>query len=434
MNERPHLLLIEDDPVLGEALMQRLRLEGFDPVLAASGAAAIAAVAARRPAAIISDIRLPDMSGETVYRQLLPSTAAAPVFFMTAFGEVSQAVRLVKAGARDYLTKPVDVDALVAALRAACAETAPVADDECLGRSPAMAAAEAFLRKTAKVDLPVLLLGESGVGKEVAARFLHARSARTGPFVTVNCAAILQGLMESTLFGHEKGAFTGALARQAGLAEASADGTLFLDEVAELPVDMQAKLLRLVQERAYLPVGAVREKRFDGRLVFATHADLAARVAAGTFRQDLYYRINVLEIEIPPLRERVEDIPDLATRLLRAVERRLGTRTHHLAPAALERLAAHSWPGNVRELRNRVERAAALAETEELGAADLFPERRLATQTEEPAGSLQDAVDQATKARILAALRDADGNRAEAARILGVSRTTLWKRMQELGF
>ncbi|BBK41336.1 sigma-54-dependent Fis family transcriptional regulator [Allostella vacuolata] len=436
MTPPPRILLIEDDPILGPALMQRLRLEGFDPVLAATAATAIAAAAARPPDAIISDIRLPDMSGETVFRRLLDSAAAAPTFFVTAFGEVAQAVRLVKAGARDYLIKPVDVDALVAAVRAATSSGAATEEDAGpgLGRSPAMRAVEAFLAKTAALDLPVLLLGETGVGKEVAARFLHARSGRPGPFAAINCAAIPRELLESTVFGHEKGAFTGATARHAGLAETAAGGTLFLDEVAELPAEMQAKLLRLVQERTYRPVGGGRELAFEGRLVFATHADLPALVASGAFRQDFYYRINVLEIVVPPLRQRPEDLADLAARFLRAADERLGRGPHHLAPAALARLAAHAWPGNVRELRNRVERAAALADHAEIGPADLFPEQGLATPGGEDGDrSLQAAVDEAARRRIAAALRDAGGNRSEAARLLGISRTTLWKRMQELG-
>ncbi len=431
MRERPIILLIEDDPVLGPALAQRLRLERFEPRLAATGSAALADAQLRRPAAILSDIRLPDMTGEEIYGRLLAVTGACPIFFMTAFGDIAQAVRLVKAGARDYLTKPVDVDALVAALRAACAEGAPVDAAEGLGRSPAMNAVENFLRKAARVDLPVLLLGETGVGKEVAAQFLHRASDRAGPFIAINCATIPRDLMESTLFGHEKGAFTGAAARHAGLAEEAAGGTLFLDEIAELPTEMQAKLLRLVQERTFLPVGSTKEHRFSGRLVFATHAELAAQVATGTFRQDLYYRINVLEVRIPPLRERADDVAELAERFLGAIRQRLGLGSRHFAAAALAKLGAHDWPGNVRELRNRVERAAAMADGDEIGAADLFPEH--APTTDDATRSLQQAIDQAIRARIATALREAGDNRGEAARLLGISRTTLWKRMQALG-
>jgi len=440
MNGPPRILVIEDDPLLGPALLQRLRLEGFAPRLAATGASALKEVAQRSFAAVVSDIRLPDMTGEDVFRRMLDSTGLLPVLFVTAFGDVDQAVRLMKAGARDYLTKPVDVDALVAALRAVVGEragppptgaAAPAPDADTLGASPAMRRVEAMLRKIADLPMPVLLRGGTGVGKEVAARRLHALSARaTAPFLAVNCAAIPKDLLESTIFGHEKGAFTGATARQPGLAERAGQGILFLDEIAELTPDMQAKLLRLVQESSFLPVGAGAELPFRGRLVAATHADLAARVAAGQFREDLYYRINVVEIVIPPLHERAEDVAPLAEAFLREASARFGRGTQGFTPEAAAALAAHAWPGNVRELRNRVERAVALAEGPELGLDDLFPEGSLdlpapAAATGE--GSLGNAARDAIRKRVLEALARSNGNQAEAARLLGVSRTTVWK-------
>ena len=431
------VLVVEDDPVLGPALVQRLRLEGYRPRLAETGAAALREAAALRPDAVISDIRLPDLSGEEVYLRLVAELGALPAFFMTAFGEVAQAVRLVRAGARDYVTKPVDVDRLMQALGAALAAPRPAAPEPAaadgLGVSPPMREVEALLRKAARVDVPVVLTGETGVGKEVAARFLHAASARAAqPFVALNCAAVPRELAESTLFGHERGAFTGALARQAGVAERASGGTLLLDEIAELPLDLQAKLLRLGQERAFLPLGAAAERPFAARLVCATHADLAAQVQAGTFREALFSRLNVITVEIPPLRRRPEDLPWLAERLLAEAVARFGLGPRHLAPAALAALADHDWPGNVRELRNRIERAAALADGPEIAPADLFPEQRLAP---EPGSQplLGAALEGATRAAIADALQRAGGNRAEAARLLGISRTTLWKRMRELG-
>jgi DNA-binding NtrC family response regulator len=436
----PYVLVVEDDDVLGPALMQRLRLEGFRPRLAATGRDALAALAEPVPPhAVVSDIRLPDMDGEAVYRHLLDAHGALPVFFITAHGQVGQAVRLIKAGARDYLTKPVDVDALVAALRAACPAAKPGAGADAgpggaLGVSPAMRRVEATLVKAARVDIPVLLTGETGVGKEVAARLLHAASDRAGePFVAVNCAAIPRDLVESTLFGHERGAFTGAVAPGAGLFARAGRGTLFLDEVAELAVEHQAKLLRAVQERSFLPVGAREERPFEARLVSATHADLAARVAAGTFREDLLFRINVVEIRVPPLRERPEDLPDLARRLLDEAVARFGIGRRELGPDGIAALADHDWPGNVRELRNRVERAAALSDGPVLGPADLFPESALEPARPAGPGTLDEALSAATRARIEEALRRAEGSRGQAARLLGVSRTTLWKRMRELG-
>ncbi|MBU8542123.1 MULTISPECIES: sigma-54-dependent transcriptional regulator [Roseomonadaceae] len=432
------VLVVEDDPVLGPALVQRLRLEGFRPRLAATGAEALREAAALRPDAVVSDIRLPDMSGEAVYLRLVADLGALPAVFMTAFSEVAQAVRLVRAGARDYLTKPVDVDRLVEALGAAMAESpAPQrmeAAGPSLGISVAMREVEALIRKAARVDAPIVLSGETGVGKEVAARFLHDVSARADePFVALNCAAIARDLAESTLFGHERGAFTGAVSRQAGVAERAGAGTLLLDEIAELSLDLQAKLLRLVQERRFLPLGAAAERPFAARLVCATHADLAAQVRAGRFREDLFYRLNVIPVEVPPLRHRTEDLPWLAERLLAEAVTRFGLGARHFTPTALASLADHEWPGNVRELRNRIERAVALTDGDDIGPADLFPERRL--EGDSPAGSsrLGAAINDATRDAIAEALQHAGGNRAEAARRLGISRTTLWKRMRELG-
>ena len=435
------VLVVEDDPVLGPSLVQRLRLEGYRPRLASTGKEALREAASLRPDAVVSDIRLPDMSGEDVYRRLVADLGAVPTFFMTAFGEVAQAVRLVRAGARDYLTKPVDVERLVEALGTAFTGGAgPAHGTEVvsLGVSPRMRAVEATLRKAARVDAPVVLTGETGVGKEVAARFLHAVSARAAePFVAVNCAAIPRDLAESILLGHERGAFTGAVSSSVGLVERAGAGTLLLDEVAELSPDLQAKLLRLVQERSFLPVGAAQERRFAARIVCATHADLAALVREGRFREDLYYRLNVIAVALPPLRLRPEDVEVLAALFLREATCRFGLGPRRLGPGALAALRDHDWPGNVRELRNRIERAVALAEGEDLGPADLFPELLL-----EPAevtvavsrdGTLDTALDRATRAAIVDALRRSAGNRAEAARLLGVSRTTLWKRMRALG-
>jgi DNA-binding NtrC family response regulator len=437
------VLVVEDDPVLGPALLQRLRLEGYRPRLAATGAAALQEAAGLRPDAVLSDIRLPDMSGEEVYRRLVAELGALPAFFMTAFGDVAQAVRLVRAGARDYLIKPVQVDRLMEALQAALQAAAPATpepdgDVPALGVSPPMRVVEATLRKAARVDVPVVLTGETGVGKEVAARFLHAASPRAAqPFVAVNCAAIPRELAESTLFGHERGAFTGAVTRNTGLAERAGDGTLLLDEVAELSPELQAKLLRLVQERSFLPVGAAAERRFAARIVCASHADLAERVRAGAFRQDLFFRLNVIPITVPPLRRRPEDLPMLAQRFLDEAVARFGLGPRHLTAAALSALADHDWPGNVRELRNRIERAAALAEGEALVPADLFPELTLEADNgaalQQPAGTLDTALADAARAAITDALRRSGGSRAEAARLLGIARTTLWKRMRELG-
>ncbi len=414
------ILLVEDDPILGPALLQRLALEGFDAQLAATGASAIATARARTPDIVLSDIRLPDFDGEALWRKLVEAIGPVPTWFMTAHGDIAQAVRLVKAGARDYLTKPVDIDALIAALGGAQIPRRT----ESLGRAPAIRALEAQLQKAAHADLPVLLSGETGSGKEVAARFLHEAGAHaTAPFVALNCAAIPRDLAESLLFGHEKGAFTGAVGRRQGVAEEAAGGTLFLDEIAELPLDLQAKLLRLVEAREFRPLGAKVDLPFRARIVAATHADLAERVRAGAFREDLYFRLNVIALIVPPLRARAEDIAALAQGFLPTAPRKA------FAPEAIEALLAHDWPGNVRELRNRVERAAALGDGDMIGVDDLFPETTLdfAAPREASAGTLDAAAKAAIKDRVRDALAKTGGNRSEAARLLGVSRTTIWK-------
>ncbi len=440
MPDRLQVLIIEDDPVLGPSLLQRLRLEGFAPRLAPTGEAALKEFRRNPPAVVVSDIRLPDMSGEDMFFAMLETAGLLPVYFVTAFGEIDQAVRLIKAGAKDYLTKPVDTDALVDMLRNATQGARPSMPDagDASGvtaradteRSAAMRQAARVLAKFARSDLPVLLRGETGVGKEVAARRLHALSRpEDSPFVAVNCAAIPAELMESTLFGHEKGAFTGATARKPGLAELAGEGSLFLDEVAELPPDLQAKLLRLIQECRFLPLGAAAEASFRGRIIAATHAEIEARIAEGRFREDLFYRINVLELILPPLRERAEDLPHLAAALLDEANARLQEPPKTMLPETLAALQSHDWPGNVRELRNRIERAVVMAEGVAISPEDLFPERlhKKAAEPECAPAALQDTARDAVRKRVQAALEATGGNQTEAARLLGVSRTTVWK-------
>jgi DNA-binding NtrC family response regulator len=433
------ILLIEDDNVLGPALLQRLRLEGFAPRLVTNGRQALEELARSRPDVILSDIRLPDMNGEDIWRRMLERNGPLPTFFMTAYGEIEQAVRLVKAGARDYLTKPVDVDALVKAIMEICdgstepREPSPPSDARprpapSLGGSPAMRAIEAQLAKAARSSLPILLVGETGTGKEVAAQFVHRQSDRADrPLVAINCATIPGHLAESVIFGHEKGAFTGATARHIGVAEEVGDGTLFLDEIGELPLDLQPKLLRLIEARSFRPLGAKADIPFAGRIVSATHADLGERVAAKTFREDLYFRLNVLTFRLLPLRDRAGDVLSLAELFVAEAGTRTG-RAITLGSDLRAALLAHDWPGNIRELRNRIERAVTLSDAAVLGVADVFPETTLdqVVSTGDD-GSLHDTARAAIRARVQAALRQTNGNQSEAARLLGVSRTTIWK-------
>jgi DNA-binding NtrC family response regulator len=441
------ILVIEDDEILGRSLEQRLVLEGYRAQWAKSVAQALSLIALRTPDAIMCDIRLPDGDGESLMRDVFARVGAVPTIFMTAFGGIDQAIRLVRMGARDYISKPFEMDDVVeklAAVTGGVEEPLAEANFATFGMSPATAATRRLLERVADVDLPVLLLGETGSGKEVAARFLHESSGRAkAPFVAVNCAALAPELVDSALFGHERGAFTGAAARHLGFAETAAGGTLFLDEIGELDGPLQAKLLRLVQEREFIRVGDVRPQPFTARLVCATHRDLEAAVASGAFREDLWYRINVLTIRLPALRERAEEIAPLLERFVAEAGPRL--RGSRLAPApdAIAAAMAYDWPGNVRELRNRVERAVALAEGNSIGAADMFPDGKAMpsspSQSAPGAGAGGEALtlaavrEAAEKAHIEAVLRTTGGSIQETARRLDVSRTTLWEKMRRLG-
>lgn len=430
------IAVVEDDPLLGPSLVQRFAVEGIAAQWWRSGEEALAGFGRHRPAVVVCDIRLPDLDGETLFARSAQLLGGVPFVFITGYGDIEQAVRLVRAGAVDYIAKPFAVDELIEKVRSLLASEL-AAGEGVLGASPQMRRIEALLRRIAAIDSHVLLLGESGAGKEVCARFLHARSPRaSGPFVAVNCAAIPGELVESELFGHERGAFTGALGRHIGHVERAAGGILFLDEVGDLPLAAQAKLLRLVQERSFMRVGGERPLPFTARLVCATNRDLEAEVRAGRFRADLYYRINVIPITVPPLRERHEDILPLITHYLREFADRFESPVRGLTTAAEEAAVAWHWPGNVRELVNRVERAVALATSTRLGVEDLFPERatwhRDAEGASEPV-TLSAARDAAERRHIRRVLVRTGGRVGEAARILGVSRTTLWEKMRRLG-
>ena len=371
--DRPRIGLVEDDPIMGESLVQWLSVEGYEPAWWRTGAEAMAGLQDRAPDALICDMRLPDMSGEDVFRSAVPRLRDMPVLFITAYGDIDQAVRLIRAGADDYMTKPFDIREFLARLKHLM-KRRPSETVSVLGASPAMQEIEALLRQIAPIQSSVLFTGESGVGKEVAARFLHSVSPKaTQPFMAVNCGAIPAELMESELFGHEKGAFTGAHARHEGYAERAKDGVLFLDEVVELPLALQTKLLRLVQERVFHRVGGERPIEFKARLICATNADIDRAVRDGRFRQDLYYRLNVIPVHIAPLRDRKDDILPLARAFVAEHAAAFGSAVRGLTTIAEDALLAHAWPGNVRELRNRIERAVALSNGPWLGPNDLFP-------------------------------------------------------------
>jgi DNA-binding NtrC family response regulator len=429
--ETVSIAVIEDDPIMGESLNQYLELEGCKVEWWRSGQEALAGLRRGAPDLVICDIRLPDMSGEDIFRTVSSESAAPPFLFMTAYGQIDHAVSLIRAGAGDYVTKPFELDDLISRARALISRR-PTVSNGILGLSHQMRRIEMLLGRVAGRNTPVLFTGETGSGKEVCARHLHCISdAASRPFVAVNCAAIPDNLLESEVFGHEKGAFTGANSRHLGYAERAQSGTLFLDEVAELPLQLQAKLLRLLDERRFYRLGGEAVVPFRARVVCATNRDLATEVAAGRFREDLYYRINVVTVAIPPLRERPEDIQLLMHRFFTelAIE---NPDLRGLSSGAEATALAHRWPGNVRELRNRLDRAIALATGPWLMPLDLFPE--IVRSGSLPSGrSLAAARDAAEQQEIERALKETNGQIAEAAKLLGVSRTTLWERMRRFG-
>ncbi|RDY68919.1 sigma-54-dependent transcriptional regulator [Lysobacter soli] len=381
MAETRSALVVDDERDIRELLVMTLGRMGLRCDTASTLGEARGQLARNRYDLCLTDMRLPDGSGMDLVAEISQKHPETPVAMITAFGNVEAAVEALKAGAFDFVAKPVDLAVLRDLVRHALdlnerRKSAPPADivaARLYGQSPAMATLRGTIAKVARSQAPVYIVGESGVGKELVARTIHAEGARsTGPFVPVNCGAIPAELMESEFFGHKKGSFTGAHADKPGLFQSADGGTLFLDEIAELPLAMQVKLLRAIQEKSIRPVGANAEVPVDVRILSATHKDLAALVADGRFRQDLYYRINVIELRVPPLRERQDDLPGLAEKVLQRLSLAQGrVFPPTLSADALDTLRAYAFPGNVRELENILERALALAEGDSLTAEDL---------------------------------------------------------------
>ncbi|AUN95198.1 sigma-54-dependent transcriptional regulator [Pseudazoarcus pumilus] len=423
------LILIEDDPIMGESLQQRFEIEGFEVLWCRRLAEADEALQ-RTPAAVVSDVRLPDGIATDWFVRLPATIRAIPWVFLTGYGSVDDAVASMRAGAREYLTKPFDVERLVALVHTLACSADPAEDDAVLGVSPAMRRIEAMLRKVATQRAAVLLSGESGVGKEVAAQYLHALDARTdkGEFVAVNCAAIPETLLEAEFFGYEKGAFSGAQRSHRGYLERAHRGTLFLDEVAELPASMQAKLLRALQEKCFFRLGAERATHSDFRILAATNRDLYTEMNAGRFREDLFYRLAVLRIPIPPLRERPEDIRWLAERMLARLVAEQG-RPLAMSETFLRDLMARDWRGNARELQSWLEQAVVLSDNGLLDAppTDAAP----AATPSDGIKPLQHVVEGAERVHIRRALQHCEGSVGKTAEALGISRKTLWEKMKK---
>lgn len=428
----PFVALVEDDPVMGQSIVDWLGVEGYQVRWFRSGAEALRSLADGAPDLLLCDIRLPDMTGEAIHTA---TGGGLPTIFITGHGDVGQAVRLMRAGAADYITKPFDIEALLRRIEQLLAPRWCATEGFRLGEAPAIRQVERMLRRVAMIDSTVMLTGPSGSGKEVAARFLHEEGTQAAaPFVALNCAAIPNELLESEIFGHERGAFTGAAQRREGMAERAGPGTLFLDEVAELPPALQAKLLRLLQERSFRRVGGERDLPLRARVLAATNADLTARMREGRFREDLFFRLSVISIAMPPLRERPEDVLPLARRFLGEFGERFGRLPRAFSTLAEDALSGHDYPGNIRELRNRVERAVALAEGDWIGPGDLFPERlpERARAVHAPGMSLSEARDSAERRAILDALAATGGDVAQAALRLDVSRSTLFEKVKRL--
>lgn len=423
--------LVEDDPIMGESLVQSLALEGCHVDWWTTGNDALRGLRASSPDLVVCDIRLPDTNGETLYRQLAETSLVPPFLFVTAFGNVDQAVSLMRAGAGDYVTKPFEVGNFIERAQSLIQRHPVIPKGHVLGVSPGMREVEAILRRIANLTSPLLITGETGSGKEVCARFLHGVSARSKePFIAVNCAAIPASRIEVELFG-AKG--SGGQGFHRGFAERARAGVLFLDEICELPASLQAKLLHLVESREFHRLGGEQLVQFHGRIVCATNANLKEAAEQGRFRRDLYYRINGFRLEVPPLRKRTEDVPWLLDLFFerftsegRSSLRGISTLVHEIAHE-------HPWPGNVRELRNRMERAVAMAMNEWIMPADMFPDLDSALHPMLAAFStLAEARESAERRQIERALKQTDGQIIEAAKLLDISRTTLWEKMRRL--
>ena len=432
------LLIVDDEAHVRFTLREVLVDAGHDVVEADGGAAALACCDDDTDA-VITDLSMPGIDGLQLMAALRQRDPGLPVILLTARGSERIAVQAIKAGAYDYWTKPFDIDEVVHAAARAIevgalrrAQRRLLAerglDRPIVGDAPALRRVLDLAARVADRELPVLVLGETGTGKELIAGLLHAGSRRAaGPLVRFNCAAIPAELADAELFGHARGAFTGATAARRGYFSQADRGTLVLDEVAELPLPIQAKLLRALQSGEIQPLGA-RVEKVDVRLVACTHRDLRAEVAAGRFREDLYYRLAVVELRVPPLRERREDIPVLADSFARRYAARFGADPVRLTPALVQRLVARAWPGNVRELENTIARLVALG-----GGGDLGPEHLDEPQPSPPANNLRAQVEAFERGLIEQAMRAAAGNQSEAARRLGMSRVTLIDKLKRHG-
>ncbi|HPA79421.1 MAG TPA: sigma-54 dependent transcriptional regulator [Thermoanaerobaculales bacterium] len=432
------ILVAEDDAEMLELLARVLREEGYRVLTAGDGHQALARIEEGDFDLVLSDVRMPGPDGMEVLRRAMASRLHQPVILMTAFGSISSAVEAMRAGAFHYLTKPFSLDELLEIVNGAATQIRQLRAIHAEGgdaafpivfRSPAMARLLAMAGEVAPSTASVLITGASGTGKELLARAIHAVSGRAQrPFVPVDCGAIPEGLVESELFGHRRGAFTGSVADKSGIVEEADGGTLFLDEVGNLPSSMQAKLLRFLQDRRFRRVGDTLERAVDVRVVAASNRDLRELVAEGGFREDLYYRLAVISLAIPPLKERRDDIPPLVYHFIRQFNAGAGYTVEGVRPDALDLLVDYAWPGNVRQLENVIERAVILRKAGLVQPSDLPPEIGDAA-----ARDTSRSLDELERQHILQLLEECGGNRSRVAKILGISRRTVYRKLRQYG-
>ncbi|NUP12375.1 MAG: sigma-54-dependent Fis family transcriptional regulator [Polyangiaceae bacterium] len=445
------VVVVDDESRMGELLAKSLPKRGFETTWFTRAEDALEHLRDHDADVLLTDLKMPGMGGIETCRRALEIRADLPVIVVTAFGSLESAIEAIRAGAYDFVRKPFDIDDLCLTLERAAkhrelrgevrrlraAVTGTAAPDGIIGRSEAIREVHDLVDRVAATDASILVTGESGTGKELVARALWRRSQRAAaPFITVNCAALPEALLESELFGHKRGAFTDARTDREGLFLRARGGTIFLDEIAEMPLGTQPKLLRALQERRIRAVGSDVEVDTDVRIIAATHQDLDARVADGRFREDLFYRIDVVRIGLPPLRARGNDVLLLAQRFLEQFALTHRRAVERLSPGAAERLLAYSWPGNVRELANCMERSVALARFNEVAVEDL-PERVRSAAARKPVVEAPGASDEVLplaeieRRYVLAVLETVSGNKTEAARLLGLDRATLYRWLEK---
>ena len=450
MSRKIRVMVVDDDAVLRKLLSDQIGRMGFDTTPAASGEEALAALSKSDYDVTLLDIRMPGMSGLDALREIRRLEDAPEVIMLTADTSLGTGIEAMRLGAYDYLTKPATLDEIEAVVRKAEEKRRLVRQNASLRdavRQPATEDTSSLVYKSkeieglvalaetaARADSTVIITGESGTGKDVLARFIHARSARSDtPMMSVNCAALPESLFESEFFGHERGAFTGATATKRGLIEAADGSTLFLDEIGEMPQQTQAKLLQFLEEGRFRRVGATRDRDADVRVIAATNRNLAEEVSTGRFRADLFYRLNVISLHVPPLRQRREDIPALVEHFIAIFRERFNRPALDLSADARQRLSSYNWPGNVRELRNAIERATALATSDTIEAEQILPasaqhqgEGKPSAQNTAPV-----TLDEIERQHILRVLEESGGNRERTAAVLGISARTLYRKLRE---